>query len=346
MAISVGRGVIAAAALAAACGTVVPLGVPALAPKAIAPPAPAVAAMPAATVAPAAPAAAPASPLAALAAVAPSLAPEPSLRAHSDKARLKRTPGPFAVDDVVLARRFWGMARARPGWNLGTIVAVAVEGDKATLKFFYDDKTEEIPTGLMKAVDWQPKRKLICAHNGQPAGHSEPVDLLEMVGDERVRVSFHNGTLGDEEKTLSIVACSQPPFWHDTLSPMFTEHAKYKRLAAPPKSASAEPPSGQVAGALSLWLSSAEGGSYIQIRKCYVTARWVDLAVGSRHTGRRASTACVVGVPAGDEPKTFEACLVLRGACEQKYLGGGRYGGCAYEASADDPEKIDCHLTE
>jgi hypothetical protein len=190
------------------------------------------------------------------------------------------------------------------------------------------------------------RRRADCAHDGQPAGHPEAVDLLEMVDDEHVRVSFHNGTLGDEEKTISIVACSQPPFWHDTLSPTFTEHAKYKKLAAPPKSASAEPPSGQVAGALSMWLSTAEGGGYIQIQKCYVTARWVDLAVGSRHTGRRASTACVVGVPARDEPKTFEACLVLRGACEQKYLGGGRYAACSYEASTDDPEKIDCGLVK
>jgi hypothetical protein len=267
-----------------------------------------------------------------------------SLRAHSEKAHLKRAPGPYEPDEVVLAHRTYGTDRPTPSWAFGTVVSV--DGDKATMKFFSDDKTEQVPTKLMKAFDWQPKTRLRCNSAGLASGYGQPAEFVEATDEEHVKVSIFVYKDEREEKTVPVVACSQEPFWHDTLSPLFTERDKYAKLKAPPKSVSAEPPTGQVTGSLSSWLSNADGGSYIKIQKCYVTGKWDDLGVGGKHTGRRAATACAVGVPAAKDPKALEACLVLHGACEQKYLGGGRYAGCVYQASEDQPETIDCHLVK
>src|SRR5262249_17853362 len=156
---------------------------------------------------------------------------------------------PFEPDEVVLAHRTFGTAKPHPSWVFGTVVAV--DGDTATLKFFADDQTEKVPTKLMKAFDWEPKTQLWCNPKGLAAGYGQAAEFGEATDDEHVKVSFKVFRDEREEKTVPTVACQQEPFWHDTLSPFFTERAKYAKLKAPPKSVSAEPPTGQVTGSLS-----------------------------------------------------------------------------------------------
>jgi len=54
----------------------------------------------------------------------------------------------------------------------------------------------------------------------------------------------------------------------------------------------------------------------------------------------------LVGVLAREAPATLEACLVTSGACEQKYLGNARYGGCVWQGSTSEYKTIDCSLVK
>jgi hypothetical protein len=105
---------------------------------------------------------------------------------------------------------------------------------------------------------------------------------------------------------------------------------------------SEDPPSRQVAGAFLDWVAQGEGGGYLKVQRCYVTSSWQSLAVGNRQTARRASAQCVAGVPAREDARNLEACLVMYGACRQKYLGGMRFAGCTWDASDEDYKTIDC----
>jgi hypothetical protein len=94
---------------------------------------------------------------------------------------------------------------------------------------------------------------------------------------------------------------------------------------------------------MSDFLSGADGGSYIQIKKCVAIGKaWVKQNSGSELTARSIDVACGIAIPLPPKPQENFTCLVEYGVCRQPYQGDGQFGGCEWKGAGRDPEQIKC----
>jgi hypothetical protein len=76
-------------------------------------------------------------------------------------------------------------------------------------------------------------------------------------------------------------------------------------------------------------VSHADGGSYLQVKKCVATGgSWIPLRAGDRVLGRTIAAACAFALPLPPKPRENFACMIELGACEQDAVGVG-WGACS-----------------
>lgn len=245
------------------------------------------------------------------------------------------------VGDRVLALR-----QATNSYFAATVKTASYEGGSVE----FDDGTlqEYGPITFepsMRAFEWKIGSELEC---------SAAAATTAAVGDEdspaltRGRVTALDATTVELDSAgtrakFPLAACRYRRTWWDGVSVVWRSYASYPTLKAIPKKGAKAPAPGEVSAAFDYYLQAADGGSYLQIKKCLTTGKsWSKIMSGGDLVARVIDVACAFALPLPPRPQELFTCLVEYGQCRQEYQGDGVYGGCVWQPVARDPSQIKC----
>ena len=230
----------------------------------------------------------------------------------------------FAPGTKVLALR--GSTNA---YFVATVKTATDDGGSVT---YLDGTVQEFgpitfPVAL-RAFDWKVGSELQCTAD-------DTTGKVTAIDDAQVEL--------DGKAKFRLAACRHQRTWWDEVSPFWRDYASYKTIKALPKAGAKSPNADEITSSFSFFLSSADGGSYIVIKKCVATGRgWVKLSSGDELTARAIDVACGIALPLPPKPRESFTCMVQYGTCRQAYQGDGVYGACEWHNVDRNPDQISC----
>ena len=249
------------------------------------------------------------------------------------------------VGDRVLALR-----AGTNSYFAGTVKKVPPPGEFENGTVTFDDgKTQEYgPITFepsLRPFDWKIGSQIECAADAATAvdvGENDSPKLtagrVTAIDDKTIELDS-SGT----KTKFPLAACRYRRTWWDELSPHWRNYASYKTVKALPKAGMKSPTHKEIESSFSFYLESADGGSYIVIKKCVaIGKKWGKIMQGGALVARTVDVACAIAIPLPPKPRENFTCLVDYGQCRQEWQGGNVYGGCEWNNSTRASEQIAC----